>query len=110
MAPAPFALDPTIAALADFAASLGPPPVVHVYIVAPGVVAFAMDPRFVQSAAAMFVIMMAMTIARLAAQPTEASARGARHLAYSEGVARAPKRSTAADRRAAECRAWGFQS
>ena len=100
MAPAPFALDPTIAALADFAASLGEPRPIR-----------SIDPRFFASSAALFWTMFQIACAWTTAyQGTVETHAGARHLAYSEGVARAPKRSTAADRRAAECRAWGFQS
>jgi hypothetical protein len=101
-------LDPTIAALADFSASLGPMPVVHVIRLYTGEFVFAPDSRFILGAATMFTLAMAMVVANHAAQPTEASTRGVRHMAYREGAVKPPKRKSAADRRAAEVRAWGF--
>ena len=92
------ALDPTIEALADAAARLGPPQPL----------------RFVNAQALALAIAAFCGLAFLAAsaqpayQATQASAAGARHLAISEGVRRAPRRPTAAERAQAEAAKWGF--
>ena len=78
MATAHLPLDPAIALLADFCATLGEPAPIR-----------SIDVRF-------FVA------------PTLEQANGAKALAISEGVATAPKRPTANDRIKANAAAWGF--
>jgi hypothetical protein len=109
------ALDPTIASLADFAASMGAPQPVRVVRLATGELVFATDPRFIASQAAMFLAMCSMLVASMNAPalaptiaPTPAQQRGARSLAIREGVAPRPRRATAADRQRAEAAKWGW--
>jgi hypothetical protein len=105
------ALDPTIASLADFAASLGSPQPVRVVRLATGELVFATDPRFIASQAAMFLTMCSMLVASMnvpAPVQTPAQQRGARSLAIREGVATRPRRATAADRQRAEAAKWGW--
>lgn len=104
-----YPLDPTIADIADRAAAHPIP-----LAVATGVLGthFALccwlASREVAAAAAQAFAAGFAAAGQLAAQPTEASTRGARHLAYSEGVRRPARRETAEDRRARERAAWGY--
>lgn len=93
MATAHLPLDPTIAALADFCATLGPPaPIISI------------DVRFFVASASLFWCMFSIAASQY--RPTLEQAHGARALAISEGVATAPKRATADDR--VKAKLWGF--
>jgi len=95
MATAHLPHDPTIAALADFCATLGEPRPIR-----------SIDPRFFVASASLFWGMVSIVFGQY--RPTLEQANGARALAYSEGVATAPKRPTSSDRVKANAAKWGF--
>lgn len=100
MESASYPLDPTIAALVPWSEQLGPVLPCSQY-----------DTSWLAAAGAFFLTAFVMVAAQVAGTTVSAEqARGARRLAYCEGVVRPPRRPTAAQRHAAECRAWGFTS
>lgn len=83
-----FPLDPFIAYLCDQAAAM-----------------WALEAAAMASVAACATLVASRSVGYHA---TPEAARGTRHKAYSEGVAKPRRRETAADRAARERAAWGF--
>lgn len=103
--------------LRDFYRSQAPKPP-HVFNVAPGFVpafvhlhvALSTDPEFLRAVdSALARIRLADTLAPVYVA-TEATALGARHKGYSEGVRKPAHRMTRAEKIAAEDRKWGLRS
>lgn len=95
-------LDPTIAALADQAGTPADPIPWDAYLACTGV---TREHYFAAMASA---LLMAGERLIVGYRTREAQARAARHLAYSEGAVRAPRKPTRAAEIMADARAFGL--